>query len=63
MSKVKTYYYDIEVPKDIFTIVHTVKPEDWTPGAWAGGEGMKFTITKIDLETRTITLELLNENM
>lgn len=52
--------FDIKIPPELYTIKHIIVPEDWAPGVWAGCEGIKLTITKIDLETRTITLELIS---
>ncbi len=36
---------------------HQFDPMDWAPGLFAGSEGMKFKIIKVDLENRKITLE------
>lgn len=51
----------IQIPLDLFKIEHTFKPEEFAPGVWAGTEGLKLTITKVDFETRTITLEYIKE--
>lgn len=38
--------FTVEIPK-----------EEWAPGIWAGSEGLKLTIVKVDLENRKLTLE------
>jgi hypothetical protein len=52
---------DIKVPIEEFKINHTFKAEDFAPGIWAGTEGLKLTITKVDFENKTITLELVGD--
>jgi len=39
--------FTVEIPK-----------EEWAPGLWVGTEGLKLTITKVDLENRKLTLRL-----
>lgn len=36
-------------------VILEVPKEEWAPGFWAGSEGAKLTITKVDLENRRIT--------
>lgn len=50
----------INIPEECFKIEHTFDPKDFAPGVWAGTEGMKLTITHVDLEKRTVTLELMS---
>lgn len=51
--------FTIQIPPELFKIEHTIDVSQWAPAIWSGVEGMKLTITKVDLETRTITLELI----
>lgn len=48
----------IKCPNELYAIEYTIELPEWAPGIWAGCEGMKFVITNINFETRTITLEL-----
>lgn len=50
--------FTVEIPKELFKIVHIFDPNDWAPAVWAGCEGLKFVITSIDLNARTITLAI-----
>lgn len=47
----------IKVPNELFTIKHKFERKDFAPGIWAGTEGLKLTITKVDLDNGIITLE------
>lgn len=53
------YPFDIHIPATHFTIAHTFEAKDFAPGVWAGTEGLKMQVTKVDLVTRTITLEVI----
>ena len=48
----------LEASKELFKIVHTFEKKDWAPGIWAGCEGLTLEIIHINLEKRTITLNL-----
>lgn len=52
---------NFETPCDSLKIEHEFKPEKWAPGVWAGTEGLKLTVTKVDFENRKVTLEFKNE--
>ena len=49
----------IEIPLDEFTFEHTFKSEDFAPGVWVGTKGLTLTITKVDLQNKTITLKAI----
>lgn len=51
----------IQIPIELFTIETTIPKDQWAPGVWAGCEGLKLTITKIDLDNRIIKLEYKEE--
>lgn len=50
---------NIEIPLDEFTFMHTFESKDFAPGIWVGTEGLNLTITKVDLQNKTITLEAI----
>ncbi len=49
------------IPPDVYKIEHQFKPEDFAPGIWAGSEGLRLVVTKVDLENRIVTIELLKD--
>lgn len=40
-----------------FMLEEILKPQEWAPGIWAGSEGMKLEIVKVDMQNQTITVK------
>ena len=51
--------YSIQIPLEEFKFTHTFESKDFAPGVWIGTEGLVLTITKVDLQNKTITLEVI----
>ena len=51
----------IEIPFYEFEFKHTFEREDFSPGIWAGTEGLTLVVTEVDLQNRTITLKVVEK--